>query len=348
VVGERLKKTVRADDVLERLGGDEFVLLLSDIFEIDIISRIAEKIIDTLIQPFWFEGHDIVITASVGISVYPDDGDNSHDLMMNADTTMYLAKERGKNNYQFYTQEMTLRSVERMTIERGLRHALSHYGFKLHYQPQINLTTGRSDSVEVLVRWQHPEWGLVYPDRFIAVAEETGLIVSIGLWVLRTACLQAKAWQYQDGPFRRIAVNVSARQFAEPNLFESIRLVLEETQFNPSCLEQEITESAIMQNPQRTLLVLQQLQALGVQLSIDDFGTGYSSLTYLRQFPVHSVKIDRSFVQTIPDDENSLTLTRAIIALAHEMKLKVIAEGVETEQQLRFLQQQNCDLLQGY
>ena len=347
-VSDRLKRSVRNNDLLARLGGDEFILLLSDIEGIDFIARIAQKIIDALTQPFSLEGHDIVVTASVGISVYPDDGNNSHDLMMNADTAMYLAKERGKNNYQFYTLEMTERSIERMIIERGLRHALNHHELKLHYQPQIDATTGRAVSVEALVRWQHPEWGLVSPDRFIGVAEETGLIVPIGQWVLRTACLQAKEWQAHDVGISQVAVNVSARQFLEPNLFQSIKTVLDEIGLKPSSLELEITESAVMQDPKRTLQVLHQLHELGVRLSIDDFGTGYSSLTYLRQFPVHNVKIDRSFVQNIPADEGSMTLVRAIIALAHELNLNVTAEGVETDEQLAFLQSQQCELLQGF
>jgi diguanylate cyclase (GGDEF)-like protein len=347
-VSIRLKGSVRSNDTLARLGGDEFVMLVSDIHLIDDIARIAQKTIDLLMQPFTIEGNDIVITTSIGISVYPNDGDNNHSLLMNADTAMYLAKERGKNNYQFYTLAMTERSLERMTIERGLRHALNNHELTLHYQPKIDASRGRSVSVEALIRWQHPEWGLIFPDRFISVAEETGLIVPMGLWVLRTACLQAKAWQDHDGDFTQVAVNVSARQFLDPDLFKSIESLLAETGLKPSSLELEITESAVMQDPEWTLQVLERLHQLGVQLSIDDFGTGYSSLTYLRRFPVHNVKIDRSFVQNIPEDEGSMTLVRAIIALAHELKLSVTAEGVETEAQLAFLQNQQCDRLQGY
>jgi diguanylate cyclase (GGDEF)-like protein/PAS domain S-box-containing protein len=347
-VSVRLKSSVRAGDILARLGGDEFIVLLNDIDHIDDAARIAQKTIDLLMQPFTLEGNDVVITASVGISVYPDDGDNSQIMLTNADTAMYLAKERGKNNYQFYTQEMTERSRERMTIERGLRHALTHNGFRLHFLPQINLTSGEANSVEAVVRWQHPKWGPVYPDRFISVAEDTGLIVPIGKWVLRAACLQAKRWQDNDGPFTLVAVNVSARQFHESDLFQMVNSVLSETGLKPASLELEITESAVMQDPERTLEVLQQLNKLGVRLSIDDFGTGYSSLTYLRRFPVHSVKIDRSFVRDIPHDEGSKTLVRAIIGLAHELNLSVTAEGVETEEQSAFLKTHQCDILQGY
>ncbi|MDP3876761.1 MAG: EAL domain-containing protein [Methylobacter sp.] len=347
-VSLRLKTSVRTQDVLARLGGDEFVVLLSGINSIDDIARLAQKTIDMLMQPFTIEGNDIVITASIGISVYPDDGDNSQLLLTHADTAMYLAKARGKNNFQFYTAEMTASSHERMIIERGLRHAIINNELRLHYQPQVDPVSGLVVSVEALVRWQHPEWGLVSPDRFITVAEETGLIVPIGIWVLRTACLQAKAWQDNDGPTTEVAVNLSPRQFLEKDLFQIIKQVLIETGLSPSSLELEITESAVMQDPEKTLFVLQQLHELGVRLSIDDFGTGYSSLTYLRRFPVHSVKIDRSFVMDLPHDEGSKTLVLAIIALAHELKLCVVAEGVETEDQLAFLKSHQCDLLQGY
>jgi diguanylate cyclase (GGDEF)-like protein/PAS domain S-box-containing protein len=312
-VGERLKSSIRNNDILARLGGDEFIVLLSDIEHIDDVARIAQKTIELLMQPFAIEGNDIVINASIGISIYPDDGENGQTLLMNADTAMYLAKERGKNNYQFYTMAMTERSLERMIIERGLRHALINHELKLHYQPQIDLVKGSAISVEALVRWQHPEWGLVNPARFISVAEETGLIVPVGLWVLRTACRQAKVWQDNDGAFSQVAVNVSPRQFMEHDLFETVKTLLAETGLKPASLELEITESAVMEDPERTLLVLQQLNELGVRLSIDDFGTGYSSLTYLRQFPIHSVKIDRSFVQKLPSDKGSATLVRAIM-----------------------------------
>lgn len=347
-VGERLKKSVRSNDILARLGGDEFIILLQDIAEIDDIARIAQKTIDSLIQPFTFQGNDIVVTASIGISVFPSDGDSSQTLLMNADTAMYLAKDRGKNNYQFYSQEMTARSIERMTIERGLRQALKNQEFVLHYQPQTNAGDGATVRAEALVRWQHPELGLIPPDRFIHVAEETGLIVPIGNWVLRTACRQARQWQENGASFTHVAVNVSPRQFQEKDLFQTIKNALDESGLQPEFLELEITESAVMQEPEKTLDVLYRLHELGVLLSIDDFGTGYSSLTYLRQFPVHSVKIDRSFVMGIPEDQGSMTLVQGIIALAHELKLQVTAEGVENEAQLAFLMRQQCDLLQGY
>lgn len=347
-VSDRLRASVRSNDILARLGGDEFIVLLSDINQIDDVARIAQKTLDILTQPFTLEGNDLVVTASIGISIHPDDGKDSHSLLMNADTAMYLAKDRGKNNFQFYTLEMTEKSIERMKVERGLRHALAHDELRLHYQPQVCTGSGVVVSAEALVRWQHPEWGLVYPDRFITVAEETGLIVPIGAWVLREACLQAKTWIENDGPFGGVAVNVSARQFLDTNLFQTVKRTLAETGLNPSALELEITESAIMQDPENTLQVLHQFQGLGVRLSIDDFGTGYSSLTYLRRFPIQSVKIDRSFVIDLPGDDGSKTLVRAITALAHELNLSVVVEGVETKGQLSFLTEQKCDSLQGY
>ncbi len=347
-VSERLKRSIRTNDILARLGGDEFIILLTDICRIEDVARIAQNTIDMLSKPFSLEGNDIVVTSSIGISVYPDDGENSHVLLTNADTAMYRAKERGKNNYQFYTLEMTTRSLERMTVERDLRQALTHHELRLHYQPQINAATSHSVCVEALLRWQHPNWGLVYPDRFIAIAEETGLIIPIGAWVIRTACMQAKEWQEHDGPFTRVAVNLSPRQFIENDLFQSIKNILTETGLKPGSLELEIAEAAIMHDPDRASFVLQQLHDLGVKLSIDDFGKGFSSLAYLRQFPVHSVKIDRTFVLNIPGDESSMALVRAIIALAHELKLKVTAEGVETEEQAAFLKLHCCDELQGY
>jgi diguanylate cyclase (GGDEF)-like protein/PAS domain S-box-containing protein len=347
-VAERLKKSFRTNDTLARLGGDEFIMLLSDIAHVEDVARIAQKTIDLLTKPFALEGNDIVVTASVGISVFPDDGDNGQTLMMNADSAMYLAKERGKNNYQFYTLAMTERSVERMTIERGLRNALTNHELKLYYQPQIDVTTGQTVSCEALVRWQQPDGEIMNPDRFIVIAEETGLIVPIGAWVMRTACFQAKVWQDNDSLIGRVAVNVSTRQFLEHDLYQMVKDVLNETGLNPSALELEITESAVMHDLERTLQLLQQLHKLGVRLSIDDFGIGYSSLTYLRKFPVHSVKIDRSFVKNIPVDNGSMALVRAVIALAHELELDVTAEGVETIEQLAFLKDHQCDKVQGY
>lgn len=347
-VSVRLNSTVRKTDILARLGGDEFLILLTDIENNDSIAKIGQNVIDTLSQPFAIEGHDIVVTASVGISVYTNDGDNGHDLLQKADTAMYKAKDQGKNNFQFYSQEMTDRSLERMNIERSLRHGLTNHGFELHFQPQINTTTGHASSAEALVRLEHPEWGLIYPERFIGVAEETGLIVPIGLWVIKAACEQIKSLQDNDETFSQIAVNVSPRQFVDPNLFISIKTTIEELGINPSSLELEITESALMNEPKQTLKVLQKLHELGIKLSIDDFGTGYSSLSYLRQFPIHKIKIDKSFIKHIPEDEGYIALVLAIITLAHQLKLTVTAEGVETLAQFEFLKKHHCDFMQGY
>lgn len=347
-VGIRLKNSLRTNDVLARLGGDEFIVLLTDVHSVEDVARVAQKTIEILMHPFAVEGHDIIVTTSIGISLYPDDGENSQLLLRNADAAMYLAKDLGKNNFQFYTADMTARSIERLNIERGLRQALTDSELLLYYQPQIDVAHNSAVSVEALLRWRHSDWGLVEPVRFIQIAEETGLIVPLGNWVLKNACRQTKIWQQQGSCFQRVAVNVSPRQFLENDLFETVKTILDDTGLSASSLELEITESAVMQDPDRTLQILQKLHDLGVQLSIDDFGTGYSSLTYLRRFPVHSVKIDRSFVQSICHDESSKTLVRAIIALAHELNLKVIAEGVETERQFLFLKEQGCDFLQGY
>jgi diguanylate cyclase (GGDEF)-like protein/PAS domain S-box-containing protein len=347
-VSTRLVSLTRANDTVARVGGDEFIILLNDISTVEDIARVAQKILEQSMQPFFIEGHNIVVTTSIGISVYPEDGESGHILMKNADTAMYLAKERGKNTYRFYTLEMTSRSLEKMTIERDLRLALINDELKLYYQPQISPNGNALLKVEALVRWQHPTLGLIYPDRFIKVAEETGLIIPLGAWVLRTACLQVKQWQDNDGAFIHVGVNLSARQFQESGLFESIKQIIEETGIKPSSLELEITESAVMQDLDRTLQILQDLHELGIKLSIDDFGTGYSSLTYLRRFPVDGVKIDRSFILGIPQDKDSMTLVRGIIALAHELRLQVTAEGVETEDQLAFLIAHHCDVIQGY
>jgi diguanylate cyclase (GGDEF)-like protein len=347
-VSERLKRSIRINDILARLGGDEFIVLLTDIKSVDDVARIAQNTLNIISKPFSLEGNEIVVTASIGISVYPDDGENSHVLLTNADIAMYRAKECCKNNYQFHTMEMTARSLERMNIERDLRQALTHHQLRIHYQSQVDAKTGRVVSVEARVRWQHPDLKLVYPELFIAIAEETGVIIPIGVWVLRMTCLQAKEWQENDGPCTHVAVNLSPRQFLENDLFDVIKNILTETGLKPCFLELSIAESTIMQDPERALQLLHQLHDLGVKLSIDDFGRGFSSLAYLRQFPVHSIKIDRSIVLNIPDDERSSALVRVIIALGHELKLKVVAKGVETEEQAEFLKAHCCDELQGY
>ncbi len=261
---------------------------------------------------------------------------------------MYRAKEHGKNNYQFYSSQMNLHSFERLVLERFLRHALEQNEFEVYYQPKIDLATGCVTGMEALLRWMHPGMGMISPTKFIPLAEETGLIVPIGAWVLRAACAQNRAWQDEGLPPLRGAVNLSARQFAQSDLHATIVAVLEETGLAPELLELEITESVTMENPEHAASLLKQLKALGIRLAIDDFGTGYSSLSYLKRFPIDNVKIDRSFIKDIPEDEDDVAITQAVIAMAHSLRLKVIAEGVESEQHVTFLHEHGCDEAQGY
>jgi EAL domain-containing protein (putative c-di-GMP-specific phosphodiesterase class I) len=298
--------------------------------------------------PFLVQGQEFHITASIGISTYPDDGPDMQTLMKNADIAMYRAKEQGKNNFQFYSAQINLHSIERLTLESSLRRALERNEFLLHYQPKMNLRSGRITGVEALVRWQQPAQGLIPPAQFIQLAEETGLIVPIGEWVLKTACAQNKAWQLAGWAPVRVAVNLSPRQFAHENLLEDVARVLKETGLDPVFLELEITESVVMRNPEQAVILLNRLKAFGIHLSIDDFGTGYSSLNYLKRFPLDTLKIDRTFIKDLPGDADDAAITQAIIAMAHSLRLGVVAEGVETAEQLSFLRDYECDEIQGY
>jgi diguanylate cyclase (GGDEF)-like protein/PAS domain S-box-containing protein len=347
-VAERLQSCLRESDTVGRLGGDEFVVLIEDLPETVHVTAIAQKILTAVARPFVLEGQEFHITGSIGISTYPDDSADMQTLLKNADISMYRAKEQGKNNYQFYSAQMNVHSIERLALESSLRHALERNEFLLHYQPKVDIVSGRVTGMEALVRWQQPGKALVPPSEFIPLAEETGLIVPIGEWVLRTACARLKSWQEEGMAPLRIAVNLSARQFVQENLPHDVARVLEATGLDPSALELELTESMIMKDPERAVTVLNRLKAMGIHLSIDDFGTGYSSLSYLKRFPIDSVKIDRSFIQDIPGDADDAAITRAIIAMAHSLRLKVIAEGVETPEQLRFLREHGCDEMQGY
>jgi EAL domain-containing protein (putative c-di-GMP-specific phosphodiesterase class I) len=299
-------------------------------------------------KPFPVQGQEFHITASIGISSYPDDGTDMQTLMKNADIAMYRAKEQGKNNFQFYSAQINGHSIERLTLESSLRRALERSEFLLHYQPKLDLGTGRVTGVEALVRWQQPERGLIPPAEFIQLAEETGLIVPIGEWVLKTACAQNKTWQHQGLPPVRVAVNLSARQFAHADLLQDVSQVLKETGLDPAFLEFEITESMVMHNPEHAIVLLNELKAIGIHLAIDDFGTGYSSLGYLKRFPLDSLKIDRAFIRDLPGDSDDVAITRAIIAMAHSLRLSVVAEGVETAEQQDFLLEHDCDEIQGY
>ena len=347
-VAERLKSAVRQGDTVARLGGDEFVIVLSGVEHEEDAAGIARKLQDVLQPAFIERKHELYITASQGIALYPRDGGDVATLLKNADIAMYRAKEEGCNNFQYFTMEMNARASDRLALEGGLRHALERDELVLYYQPQVDLRTGRVIGMEALLRWRHPDLGLVPPGKFIPLAEETGLIVPIGAWVLRHACAQNKAWQEAGLPPLMMAVNLSARQLRQIDLLDLVKSTLAETGLDPRLLELELTESMIMRDPGRVSEILQQFSAMGVSLSVDDFGTGYSSLSYLKRFPINKVKIDQSFVHDITTDPDDAAIAKTIISIAHDMKMRVIAEGVETEGQASFLRKHRCDEMQGY
>jgi diguanylate cyclase (GGDEF)-like protein/PAS domain S-box-containing protein len=346
-IAERLRSLVREADTVARVGGDEFMLLLPGIGRGEDAVAVCEKIYEALGSPLRIEGHDIDAYVSIGISMYPFDGRDTDTLLRNADAAMYRAKKLG-NSYQLFTPAMNVKAAERLAIENGLNQALRRNEFVVYYQPQVDISTGAVVGTEALIRWQHPERGLVLPADFIPIAEDTGLIVPIGEWVLRTACQQAKAWRESGLPKLRMAVNLSARQFLQPDLAGTVGRVLEESGLEPSCLELEVTETVAMENASLGAAVLRALERMGVRLTIDDFGTGYSSLIYLKDFPVHSLKIDRSFVEHVSEDASDAAIVGASIALAHSLGLGVVAEGVETVKQLDFLREHGCDHGQGF
>jgi diguanylate cyclase (GGDEF)-like protein/PAS domain S-box-containing protein len=343
-VPQRLMSCVREGDIVARMGGDEFTILLPDITHNDDAADVAQRLLASLAAPFVIGGNELFVSASVGVSVYPADGDDAETLLKHADTAMYRAKDSGRNGHQFYMPAMNLATHKQHQLEQRLRRALERDEFRLVYQPRIELAKNTLVGAEALLRWQHPELGLIGPADFMTVAEETGLIVPIGMWVLRAACSQAKAWHDRGTPLR-IAVNLSARQFQQADLAVQVAEVLDQTGLSPHALELEITESMAMHNAERTVVVLHALKDLGVHLSVDDFGTGYSSLSYLRQFSINTLKIDRAFVRDLPHDP---AIAEAILALAHSLNVSVTAEGVETEAQLAFLRQHKCDEVQGF
>ena len=347
-VALRLSACVRGSDTVSRLGGDEFVVLVTEDKYAEDAALTADKILAALAAPHAIDKHELHVTTSIGISVYPTDGEDTETLIKNADTAMYHAKEKGRDNYQFFRHEMNVRAVERHVIESHLRHALERQEFVLHYQPKVNLATGAITGAEALLRWMHPEWGMVLPERFVPIAEDCGLIVPIGRWVLREACAQARRWEDAGLKPASIAVNISALEFRRGDFVEGVRAILRETGLAPRCLQLEITESVLMHNAESSTAILRQLKDMGVQLAVDDFGTGYSSLSYLHLFPIDVLKIDGSFVHDIDSINGNGSIVSAVIAMGTSLKQRVIAEGVEKQGQLAFLKAQHCEEGQGY
>ena len=347
-VAKRLVDCIRGSDSVSRQGGDEFVVLLLELDQAEDAAITARRILEAVAQPYSFDLHDLHVTASIGVSVYPDDGLDAETLIKNADTAMYQAKEDGRRSFQFFKPAMNVRAVERQFIEEGLRRALERREFALHYQPKVNVTTGAITGAEALLRWTHPTRGPVSPADFIPVAEDCGLILPIGAWVLREACAQARAWRNAGLLLTSMAVNVSAIEFRHKNFLEGLFAILAETGVDPGFLELELTESVLMKQAASTAVILQTLRKRGVRVAIDDFGTGYSSLSYLRKFPVDAVKIDQSFIRQISTAGDDTTIVKAVIGMARGLKLRVIAEGVETREELAFLRAYQCDEAQGY
>ncbi len=348
VAAERLRAVPRQSDMLARIGGDAFVLLVRDITDPLAVSGVAERLRDTMSMPWDINGHPLPVTASIGIAVYPEDGATAQGLLRSADTALYHAKASGRNCYQFYAHEMNQRAVARVQLESRLRRALERGEFELHYQPQVDLNSMQVIGAEALIRWRDEQGNVVAPMDFIPLAEETGLIVPIGEWVLRTACAQALAWQQAGLPAMRIGVNVSGKQLLQDNFVSVVRAALQESGLEPRWLEIEITESLLMENLEESIAKLKTLRALGIQIAIDDFGTGYSSMNYLHRLPIDRLKIDRTFIRGIENHSDDPVVARAIIALGHALGLSIVAEGVENEVQSGFLRGQRCHTVQGF
>ena len=347
-VAERLTLSLGEGNTVARFGSDEFSFLLTRITEAEDAARLAREFQAVLDRSFNVEGHDLYVTSSIGISLYPDDGHDAQGLLKSAGAALYRAKQAGGGNYQFYTADMNERALHRLALENQLRWALERGEFKVYYQPQVSIDTGQITGMEALVRWQHPELGLVSPAEFIPLSEDTGLVAPIGEWVLRTACAQTKSWQDCGFNNLHVAVNLSPRQFQQPDLTSVVLRLLEETGLDASCLELEVTESSVMKNAETAISTLRELKAMGIRISIDDFGSGYSSLSYLKHLPIDVLKIDQSFVRDMTTDPKDAAIVMAIIQLAHSLQLQVKAEGVETEDQLHFLRLLRCDEMQGY
>jgi diguanylate cyclase (GGDEF)-like protein len=347
-VTQRLLSITREDDTIARLGGDEFVLLMEEVKHTADIISLAQKILDKLNERFEINGQSIFVGCSIGISLYPEDGDSAETLLKNADAAMYRTKDEGRNSYNFYTREMTASAYDRITLEGSLRRAIEQDELTVYYQPQKSLATGRYVGLEALVRWHHPEHGILPPGRFLPVAEATGLIVPLGNWVLKNACRQMVEWQRTGLPIDTVSINLAGKQIRRDDLVESIASALDETGCRPEWLELEVTEGFIMSEIHASIDALRQLRDMGIKLAIDDFGTGYSSLSYLKKLPINRLKIDRSFVQDLADDNDDAAIVKAIVSLGHSLQLEIIAEGVETPYQENFLRQLGCEMGQGY
>jgi diguanylate cyclase (GGDEF)-like protein len=347
-VTRRLLSITREDDTIARLGGDEFVLLMEEVKDTADIISLAQKILDKLNERFEINGQSIFVGCSIGISLYPEDGDSAETLLKNADAAMYRTKDEGRNSYNFYTREMTASAYDRITLEGSLRRAIEQDELTVYYQPQKSLTTDRYVGLEALVRWHHPEHGILPPGRFLPVAEATGLIVPLGNWVLKSACRQMVEWQRTGLPIDTVSVNLAGKQIRRDDLVESIASALDETGCRPEWLELEVTEGFIMSEIHASIDALRQLRDMGIKLAIDDFGTGYSSLSYLKKLPINRLKIDRSFVQDLADDNDDAAIVKAIVSLGHSLQLEIVAEGVETPYQENYLRQLGCEMGQGY
>jgi len=347
-VAMRLSQCLPEKDVLARLGGDEFVLYVPEVRDTQELNELARKLLGHVSPAIHLQGRELFVNTSIGIARFPEHGDNYDELLRNAEIAMYTAKETGRNTYQHYDSDMNTEVEEKHNIENSLRRALDRHELSLAYQPQIDLETGDISGFEALLRWKHPRDGQIPPGKFISVAEETGLIIPIGDWLLRTACTQVRAWRSNNIVIPRIAVNISGPQLQQPNFTETLDAIIEETGFDPSLLEIELTESILMENIPETVATLTDLQVRGIQIAIDDFGTGYSSLMYLKNFPINRLKIAQEFVRNVPGDRDHAAIVKAVIALSHSLGMKVLAEGVENPQQLDFLRQLRCQEIQGF
>jgi diguanylate cyclase (GGDEF)-like protein len=346
-IAERLSEAVRGGDTVARLGGDEFVIVLGELNRPEDAATVATQVLAAVSRSLVMEGHELTLSSSIGISIYPKDGLDVHSLLKNADAALNRAKNAGRNSYQFYASEMNAHALERLTLESDLHSALKRDEFRLLYQPQVDAVSGEIVGVEALLRWQPQGGEMLSPDSFLQLLDESGLILSVGEWVLRTACTQASEWAGQGMPMR-VAVNISGVQCQRQDVVEMVARILQETNCNAEWLEIEVTENVLMKDADKTTEILLLLKEMGVYLAIDDFGTGYSSLNYLKRFPIDTLKIDQSFVRDITIDPEDELISRAVIALAHSLQLKVIAEGVETREQLEFLRAHGCDYVQGY